>query len=229
MSDAPNTDIPAGGDAGGTPAEPVNEPKTLLGGAGTDPGAAGDPPAGDPPTDNGEGGDDPEGGKPEGDDPPKPVVPEKYEFVMPEGYALDEAKATEFEAFARTNKLTNEAANEALKLAVAHVQDLQAKQESAWREQVEGWGNEIRADKDLGGDKLDASVAIAQKAVARFGTPELVEFLETSGVGNHPALVRFCYQIGTRISEGGMITGAGAGEGRRSTAEVLYGNSSSNT
>lgn len=215
------TETPAGGDTGGTPAAAATEPQTLLGGKGTEQ-PAGDAPAGEQPAVEGEEGDKPEGENPEGEKPAEPVVPEKYEFALPEGFTLDEARASEFEAFARTNNLTNEAANEALALAVKHVEGLQEQQATAWREQVEAWGNEIRSDKDLGGDKLQASVSIAQKAIARFGSPELVDFLESSGVGNHPALVKFCYQIGTRISEGGMITGAGAGEGRRSTADVFY-------
>lgn len=216
------TETPAGGDAGGTADGKATEATTLLGGAATEQNPEAKPETGEQPADGGEGGEKPEGENPEGEKPTEPVVPEKYEFAMPEGYTLDEARAGEFEAFARSNKLTNEAANEALAIAVKHVEGLQEQQQAAWREQVEGWGNEIRTDKDLGGDKLQASMNIAQKAIARFGTPELVDFLESSGIGNHPALVRFCYQIGTRISEGGMITGAGAGEGRRSTADVFY-------
>lgn len=214
------TETPASGDAGGTAEGKATEATTLLGGAATEQNPEAKPEAGADPAAEGNEGEG-EGGEPE-TKPEEPVVPEKYEFAMPEGFTLDEARAGEFEAFARSNKLTNEAANEALSLAVKHVQGLQDQQLAAWREQVEGWGNEIRTDKDLGGEKLQASVNIAQKALARFGTPELVDFLESSGIGNHPALVRFCYQIGTRISEGGMITGAGAGEGRRSTADVFY-------
>lgn len=204
---------------------------TLLGGAATqqtaDAGADDGSKAGGA-ADGGDGSDDNGGddGGDKADDKPS-GAPDKYEFSMPDGYTLDAEKASQFEAFARSNNLTNEAANEALKLAVDHVQSLQQAQLDGWREQVEAWGNEIRADKDLGGDKLDASAVIAQKALARFGSPELVDYLEESGLGNFPPLVRFCYQVGTRISEGGMIAGAGAGEGRRSTADVLYGGNKS--
>lgn len=236
MSDAQNgtTDGAGGGDAaggdGGKAEAGVKEAATLLGGAVTEQNAdanAGDGQnADDAGAGDGDGAGDQDGkGDGDGADDKPAGAPEKYEFTLPDGYTLDAEKAGQFEAFARSNNLTNDAANEALKLAVDHVQSLQQAQLDGWKEQVEAWGNEIRADKDLGGEKLDASVAIAQKAIARFGSPELVDYLEASGLGNFPPLVRFCYQIGTRISEGGMIAGAGAGEGRRSTADVFYGNS----
>lgn len=219
-----NTQDPAvGGDAGsgGAKAE-GKEATTLLGGVTTDTKAAGETDTGDAGADGNTEGEDKEDGDAGPDDPKPEGAPENYELQVPDGFVLPEAIGSEFEAFARANNLTNEAANQALSLAVKHVENLQEAQQAAWREQVEGWGNEIRTDKQLGGDKLDASTVIAQKAIARFGTPELVDYLESSGLGNFPPLFRFCHQIGQRISEGGLISAAGAGEGRRSTAELFY-------
>jgi len=161
--------------------------------------------------------------KPDGESAVVVEQPIDYKFELPEGYTLAEENQTAFEAFARTNKLTNDAANEALGLAVKHVSKMQEEAAQQWRDEVDGWGKQISADKDLGGDKLQASISFAQKTIAKFGSPELVSFLEQTGIGNHPELFRFCHRIGQQISEGGMITGDGVGETRKPTADVFYG------
>ena len=162
--------------------------------------------------------------KPDGDGSDASLDAVVYEFELPEEFVLAEENKTEFEAFARENKLSNESANKALGMAVKHVQKLQEEAAQQWRDEVEGWGKSIQADKELGGDKLQASISFAQKTIAKFGSPELVSFLNESGIGNHPELFRFCHRIGMQISEGGVITGDGVGESRKSTADVFYGN-----
>lgn len=83
-------------------------------------------------------------------------------------------------------------------------------------------GNDVRADKEIGGDKLTANIGMAQKALDQFGTPELRTYLEQTGLGNHPDLVRCFMKIGKSMGEDSMVM-AGNG-GQRSAAEVLYGN-----
>lgn len=220
MTDVTETPAAAETDAG-KPETQATETTTLLGGVVTEQAADGTAEA---KAEAGAEGEAEAEGEKSTEEEAKPAAPEKYEFVLPEGFTLAEEEAGEFEAFARENNLTNEKANLALALATKHVQKVQEQQLQQWKDNVEAWGNTIRTDKTLGGDKLNASVAVAQKAVARFGSPELVAYLEETGLGNHPDLFRMCYRIGQHISEGGLITGAGSGEGRRSTAEVLYGN-----
>lgn len=210
-----NIETPAVAETAATskPETAATETTTLLGGVVTEQSAEGETAA---ESDAVEG---------EGTDETPAGAPEKYEFNMPEGYELAAENAEAFELFARSNNLTNEAANQALDMAVKHVAKIQDEAVQQWRDEVAAWGNTIKTDKELGGDKLNASIAIAQKTVARFGSPELVTYLEQSGIGNHPEVFKFCHRIGLQISEGGLVTGAGSGEGRRSTADVLYGNS----
>ncbi|MEI6907818.1 peptidase, partial [Klebsiella pneumoniae] len=54
-----------------------------------------------------------------------------------------------------------------------------------------------------------------------FGTPELKEYLNGTGLGNHPELVKAFIKVGKAMSEDGMVTGKEGGQ--RSAAEVLYG------
>ncbi|WP_145548541.1 peptidase [Yersinia massiliensis] len=151
-------------------------------------------------------------------------APEKYEFKAPEeGQDLDAEALATFEPVARELGLSQE---QAQKLVDIYGKDivpkLQQKQAEAWQKQTEQWGNDVKADKEIGGDKLTANIGMAQKALDQFGTPELRTYLEQTGLGNHPDLVRFCVKIGKSMGEDSMVMASSGGQ--RSAAEVLYGN-----
>jgi hypothetical protein len=98
---------------------------------------------------------------------------------------------------------------------------VQQRQAEAWQAQTEQWAADVKADKEIGGDKLTANLSAAQRALDLFGTPELKEYLNTTGLGNHPDLVKTFVKIGKAMSEDGMVDGSN--QGQRSAAEVLYG------
>ena len=137
----------------------------------------------------------------------KPEVPESYEFTMPEGVALDKTAADEFTAIAKDLKLS---AADAQKVADvgAKMAQRQAEQHAAL---VESWVEQVKADKDIGGDKLDENLGVARKAIEAFGTPELKDVLNTTGFGNHPAFIKFAYKAGKAISQDGFVTGSAKG------------------
>lgn len=44
--------------------------------------------------------------------------------------------------------------------------------------QTEDWTAAVKADKDIGGDKLASNLGAAQRAIDTFGTKELKEYLD---------------------------------------------------
>lgn len=148
----------------------------------------------------------------------KPAAPDKYEFAAPEGQELDANALAVFEPIAKELGLTQE---QAQKLVDIYPQ-IQQQQAEAWSKQVAEWGEQVKADKEIGGDKFNASVGLAQRALDQFGNPELREYLNASGLGNHPALVRFCAKVGKSMAEDSMVMPSNGGQ--RSTADLLYGN-----
>lgn len=147
----------------------------------------------------------------------KPAAPEKYEFAAPEGQELDANALSVFEPIAKELGLTQE---QAQKLVDIYPQ-IQQQQAEAWSKQVADWGEQVKADKEIGGDKFTASVGLAQRALDQFGNPELREYLQASGLGNHPALVRFCAKVGKSMAEDSFVVPNQGGQ--RSTADLLYG------
>jgi hypothetical protein len=156
-------------------------------------------------------------------------VPESYEaFKMPEGVEANEALMTEFTSLAKelglsqadAQKLVDLQAKTALDETAARTDQL----EKALEAQKTRWAEEIKSDPELGGAKFDATITTAVKAMAFFGE-DFRTFLNESGVGNNPGLIRGLHKIGLAISEDRIvIPGSDASAtDEKSAAEVMFG------
>lgn len=179
------------------------------------PGTEGDKPQEEKPADGDKPADKPE------EEQKQEGAPEKYEFTAGEGVELDTEALKDFEPVARDLNLTNEQAQKLVDAYPKILAGVQQRQAEAWQKQTEGWAETVKADKEIGGDKLTANLSAAQRALDQFGTPELKEYLNATGLGNHPDLVKTFVKIGKAMSEDGMVDGSN--QGQRSAAEVLYG------
>lgn len=128
-----------------------------------------------------------------------------YEFKAPDGMELDKDATTAFTAIAKDLKLAPDAAQKVVDIAVG----MQQRAVEAHTKQVAEWADQVKADKELGGDKLPQTLATAQKAMA-LGPPELKQLLNDSGLGNHPAVVRFMFTVGKALSEDKFVPSGGA-------------------
>ncbi|MBS0808083.1 peptidase [Enterobacter hormaechei] len=166
------------------------------------PGAEGDKPQDDKPADGEKPAD-----KPEDKEQKQEGAPEKYEFTAGEGVELDSEALKDFEPVARDLNLTNEQAQKLVDAYPKILAGVQQRQAEAWQLQTEQWAADVKADKELGGDKLTANLSAAQRALEQFGDPELKEYLDSTGLGNHPALVKAFIKVGKAMSEDKVVTG----------------------
>jgi hypothetical protein len=173
----------------------------------------------------GEGTGEGQGDKPASDGGEKPGdkpagAPEKYELALPEGMTLDEATFAAAEPVLRELGLNNE---QATKLATV-IAEVRASEAEAFVQQVQEWGKATQADPEIGGRALEATLTEGRKALAKHGSPELRALLDSTGLGNHPEVVRFFARVGKTIpAEDSVVTGERSG-GAKSMAERLYGN-----
>ncbi|MBY0738145.1 peptidase [Klebsiella sp. M581] len=191
---APAADAPAPAPAA-DPAKPEGDKPQ--------PGTEGDKPQDDKPAD----GDKP-ADKPDDKEQKQEGAPEKYEFKPAEGLELDTSALEQFEPIARELNLTNEQAQKMVDLYGTKIMPMVQKQQSeAWQKTTEQWAADVKADKEIGGDKLTANLSAAQRALEQFGDPELKEYLDSTGLGNHPALVKAFIKVGKAMSEDKVVTG----------------------
>jgi hypothetical protein len=144
-----------------------------------------------------------------------------YEFTLPDGFTANEELTGELKALAKENGLSKEVAQKFADLGVK----MQQQQAEAWQTQVNQWAEQVKADKDLGGEKFEENVALAKKALDKFGGPALKELLEETGFGNHPLIVKAFYNIGKSVSNDTLVVSNGSSMGdAKSTANVLFPN-----
>lgn len=121
-----------------------------------------------------------------------------------EGMNIDPGLVDSYTEMAKKYGLNQENATSLLKDAVGVLNKMDVdnviKQRNSWAE-------DSRNDKEFGGASLDANLAIAKKAVDAYGTPEMKEFLETTGLGNHPEMIRLFYRVGKTLTEDGFVKG----------------------
>jgi hypothetical protein len=149
-----------------------------------------------------------------------PEVPESYDLQMPEGVELDKAAADEFTAIAKELKLDQTAAQKLADIGAKMAQ----RQVEAHAKLVETWTEQVKTDKDLGGDKLDENLGIARKAIDTFGSPELKELLNSTGLGNHPEVVKLAFKVGKAISEDGFVQGKAPNSVSNDPAKKMFPN-----
>jgi len=160
-----------------------------------------------------------------------PAVVEYTDFTMPEGQKMDDSVLGEFRGLAKDMGLTQENAQKLVdlgfKLAGSNTEALQGSQQETWTKQRETWVNELKNDKEFGGENFNANIEQAKLALRRFGDDSIRGFLESTGFGDHAGLVKMFAKIARETGEMATVDGVPrAGADSRSFADVMYGSGS---
>jgi hypothetical protein len=171
-------------------------------------------------------------GAPEGD----------YAIEMPEGVELDKTMLDAFVPVAKELDLSNAGAQ---KLTAFFIEKVQPQIAEAFVKGIEADVENQKAqfaadakalvetdakaekpeDRVFAGKNFDAVVKTTARTLDRFGTPELRDFLNVSGLGNHPELVKMMYKIGDKIGEDNDFTRGGHVPQPKTREEKYYGTS----
>jgi hypothetical protein len=143
-------------------------------------------------------------GEAEKTEPEARVAPEKYEFVAPEGTTLDSEVLGKFEGLARELKMPQAEAQRVVETMLPVFQAQAARQVEQAGIQ---WRAEAKADKEIGGDKLDENLGLAKRVLTQFGSAAFNDLLEKSKLGEHPEMIRLLVKAGRAISPDKVETG----------------------
>jgi hypothetical protein len=128
-------------------------------------------------------------------------APEEYSFEFTEGTIIDDDAVAELSAIAKELNLPQA---EAQKFAAVAEKMSQKWTEGLQNHIIEtrtGWRDTVKADKEIGGDKMPENLALAKSAIEAFGTPELKAMLDDTGIGDNPEFIRFALRVGKANSE----------------------------
>ena len=169
------------------------------------------------------------------------VDPSTYEFTPPEGSEISEEAQNMIDAFktaAASLKLSQEQFQGLIEYDFKRGQQAVAEQANAYQERIAKWGEDVRADKELGGDNLDSNLATIRKVTDAYGDKELMALMKAPsaenpdglGLGNHPSILRFLHRVGQSLADAEIIEGDGhkaqSGDGLSRMYPTMFQNAS---
>lgn len=157
--------------------------------------------------------------------------PEK--LTLPEGFEAGE-QLDEFKSIAKDIPgLTGPQAQKLVELAGTALKTNLDRVYGEWNDTQTKWVGEVKADPELGGDKLDGVKQTISKLLdnSELSDPKFREALDFTGAGNNPAVIRTLYRWAQRLTEGGSVAGDPAprksdgslSTDRPSPAQSIYG------
>lgn len=145
------------------------------------------------------------------------------EVVLPKESKLSKEDAEAVKAFAKEHKLSKEQAEVVLKLSDKAVNGYLEAQKTQLKQTVTQWEKQAKADPDIGGDKYAQSVEIAKKGYKN-APASMRNFLNETGLGSHPDVVKFFYRLGKLGLNDKMVpSGSEAKNEPKSHAQLIYG------
>lgn len=171
---------------------------------------------------------DEDDGKPDeekkGDEDSKAAAPEKYELIIPKDSKLENADIERIASYARERGLSNEQAQEIVKVETEAVERFVAKDVDRLKDLSEGeWVETVKNDKEIGGDDYGKNVEMAKRVVSKFADEAFVEELQVTGFDNHPGLTKMLVRIGKQMSEDSLKLPTMQAGPSKSIEELFYG------
>lgn len=148
------------------------------------------------------------------------------DFVLPEGMELDSALLDQAIPVFKELGLTKEQSQKLIDLHASQIQNSIKSQAESFDQLKQDWRSQTEKDNEIGGDKLQETVATARIALEKLGTPELTKLLDDFGIGNNPEMIRFMARVGSFMREDSPgKTGTPVVGTKKDRASVLYPNS----
>lgn len=173
--------------------------------------------------------------EPKTEEPKKEEAPPAFDLSglkLPEGVdPKNDPQLQEFAELAKETGLTLPAGQKLLDMYQKNVTEFASRSQKAWDEVNQKWEAEIRADPEIGGEKLSKEVLpaitrlIDDVAGDKLG-PEVRKALDLTGAGNNPAMVRFLAKLATFHSEAKQHVQGNATSGKIAApgASAMYPN-----
>lgn len=183
--------IENGNDNSGTPPTEPTEPSLIN----QDPPKSEDnedpPKADDPPAD------------PSKEDSAEEVVPlTADDITIPDGYSVDDELRDEFLGVLNNRELSPKEQGQALiDLQLKAVQKASETSSAAWTEMQTQWKGEVKADAEVGGDKLQPALANINRLINEYGSDEVVKVLDLTGAGNNVHMIKMFAKIADKLVE----------------------------
>lgn len=141
---------------------------------------------------------------------PAPAPPSYDDLVLPDGLSPDAETGAAFRSLAAEAGLSRDTAQKLVDLQAGLIRKQGDAARAAAQDTARAWAKDAAADAEYGGADFARNAGLARQAIQAFATPALVELLDSSGLGNHPELIRAFYRVGKAMEEDGRVGGSAA-------------------
>lgn len=173
-------------------------------------------------------------------DEPAPL-PSYEPFTLPENVKLDDARLGDFTKIlgefetttkadhAEVQKFGQNAVDFHIAEVTKAVTNVEKTYQTLWEKQKTDWRDQLMKDPEIGGNRFQTTVDAALKFIRTHGGNEEQQasfrtLMDTSGLGNHPAMVRLLANAGVAMSEGKPLAASiPAPNAPKSKVEAMYG------
>lgn len=148
-----------------------------------------------------------------------PDAYEAFNTELPDGVTLPEGLTDTISETAKALNLPQGKAQQLADLATSIVKNMHENLAAQIAAQKDAWAGEIKADKDVGGDKLAETMGLVKQATDKFFPKGFAEALSKSGLGNHPDFIRGMHKLAALVKDDDVVTG-GNGPARMNTDTI---------
>lgn len=157
----------------------------------------------------------------------KPEAYDYKEVKLPENMQLDANMTTKFNEYAAKLNLSQKGANDLMQMAVELTEQTQQQTVEAMGKLTEakiaGYKQLLNTDSEVGGAKLNESIATANLAYDAFFKDEgLRELLAEGGLNVHPKFIKALKDIGLQMKNDSIHSAGGAAGEKKERQDILY-------
>ena len=142
---------------------------------------------------------------------------------LPEKTYLEAKDLEDIKALAKEHGLTNKQTQALINKQSDKMESFVNTQVENFKQKIAGYETSIKTDKELGGEKYNQSVSLAQRVVERYGNESLKNEFNQTGFGSHPEVIRMLSRIGRQMGDDQLISPNAKPSTTRSAEEIIYG------
>lgn len=138
---------------------------------------------------------------------PTDLIPDTYEITTSTGEQLDGEDLDKLNQVCKKAGITQKQAQMLFNAYENDVSNFNQQLQSSYNQQLQSWRDVVMNDRELGQENFEKTKANIKNVISRFGSSELSDFLNKSGLGYNPDFVRFVNKVGSLISNDNNFIG----------------------
>ena len=138
---------------------------------------------------------------------PADLIPDTYEITTSTGEQLNGEDLEKLNQVCKKAGITQKQAQMLFSAYENDVTNFNQQLQSSYNQQLQSWRDAVMNDRELGQENFEKTKANIKNVISRFGSNELSDFLNKSGLGYNPDFVRFVNKVGSLISNDNNFIG----------------------